>query len=379
VDNRQINLTRFPLFFPEKRAVFLENAGVFDFGRSVVRQQEMIPFFSRRIGLLDGREVPIFAGTKLTGKAGKFDIDALAIRTQQTPLTDAKNYFAGRFKRNLFKQSFIGALYTEGATAPKSRPRPNVRCRRLRQSFTLRRQMKYMMYQLLLLFLLCPACASAQTTSSAVTGAITGVVFDQNEAVVSNARVTLQEAGKTTKTDQAGRFRFERISAGEHRLFITRDGFKAETVHLTLTARALAPLRIVLAVADVRQEIIVSENTSQVSTETGNNQDVASVDREMLDTLPSLGQDYIGTMAGFLNAGATGTSGVTLIVDGMEAVKAGVSASGIQEVRINNNPYSAEYARPGRARIEIITKPGSDRTFRTRRATRNFPGASRSK
>jgi hypothetical protein len=71
VDNRQINLTRFPLFFPEKRAFFLENAGVFDFARSVVRGQEMIPFFSRRIGLLDGQEVPILAGTKLTGKAGR--------------------------------------------------------------------------------------------------------------------------------------------------------------------------------------------------------------------------------------------------------------------------------------------------------------------
>ncbi len=113
-DNRQINLTRFPLLFPEKRAFFLENAGVFDFGRSVVRQQEMIPFFSRRIGLLNGQEVPILAGTKLTGKVGKFDIGALAIRTQPTPLTEAKNYFVGRFKRNLFKQSFIGAMYTEG-------------------------------------------------------------------------------------------------------------------------------------------------------------------------------------------------------------------------------------------------------------------------
>lgn len=114
VDNRQINLTRFPLFFPEKRAFFLENAGVFDFGRSVVRGQEMIPFFSRRIGLLDGQEVPILAGTKLTGKAGRFDLGALAIRTQQTPLTEAKTYFVGRVKRNLFKQSFIGGLYTEG-------------------------------------------------------------------------------------------------------------------------------------------------------------------------------------------------------------------------------------------------------------------------
>ncbi|MGH9940621.1 MAG: DUF5916 domain-containing protein [Blastocatellia bacterium] len=86
VDDRQINLTRFPLFFPEKRSFFLENAGVFDFGRSLVRQQEMIPFFSRRIGLLDGREVPILAGTKLTGKAGRFDVGALAIRTRETPL-----------------------------------------------------------------------------------------------------------------------------------------------------------------------------------------------------------------------------------------------------------------------------------------------------
>jgi hypothetical protein len=114
VDDRQINLTRFPLFFPEKRAFFLENAGVFDFGRSVVRQQEMIPFFSRRIGLLEGREVPILAGAKLTGKAGRFDIGALAIRTQEAPFTEAKNYFVGRFKRNLFKQSFIGGIYTEG-------------------------------------------------------------------------------------------------------------------------------------------------------------------------------------------------------------------------------------------------------------------------
>jgi len=114
VDDRQINLTRFPLFFPEKRSFFLENAGVFDFGRSVARQQEMIPFFSRRIGLLDGREAPILAGTKLTGKAGRFDIGALAIRTQETPFTSAKNYFVGRFKRNFFKQSYAGGIYTEG-------------------------------------------------------------------------------------------------------------------------------------------------------------------------------------------------------------------------------------------------------------------------
>jgi hypothetical protein len=120
VDNRQINLTRFPLFFPEKRAFFLENAGVFDFARTVVRGQELIPFFSRRIGLLEGQEVPILGGAKLTGKAGRFDLGALALRTRATPLTEAKNYFVGRVKRNFFKQSFFGGMYTEGDPANRA-------------------------------------------------------------------------------------------------------------------------------------------------------------------------------------------------------------------------------------------------------------------
>ena len=64
-------------------------------------------------------------------------------------------------------------------------------------------------------------------------------------------------------------------------------------------------------------------------------------------------------MSRFLDAGSIGTSGVTLVVDGVEATRAGVSASAIQEVKINQDPYSAEYPRPGRGRIEIITKPGS--------------------
>ncbi|MGH9803271.1 MAG: DUF5916 domain-containing protein, partial [Blastocatellia bacterium] len=113
VDDRQINLTRFPLFFPEKRSFFLENAGVFNFTRSL-NQPDLIPFFSRRIGLLNGQEVPILAGAKLTGKAGNYDIGALAVRTRATNFTEAKNFFVGRVKRNLFKQSYLGGIYTEG-------------------------------------------------------------------------------------------------------------------------------------------------------------------------------------------------------------------------------------------------------------------------
>lgn len=83
------------------------------------------------------------------------------------------------------------------------------------------------------------------------------------------------------------------------------------------------------------------------------------MNRQSLDNLPIFDQDYIATMSRFLDASSVGTSGVTLVVDGVEATRAGVSASAIQEVKINQDPYSAEYPRPGKGRIEIITKPGS--------------------
>ncbi len=111
VDARRINLTRFPLFFPEKRSFFLENAGVFEFG-FIAR-----PFFSRRIGLLSGQEVPILFGTKLTGKVGRTDIGVLDVRTRETNFAPAKNFFVARVKQNLFSQSYIGAIYTEGDPA----------------------------------------------------------------------------------------------------------------------------------------------------------------------------------------------------------------------------------------------------------------------
>ncbi len=120
VDSRQINLTRFSLFFPEKRAFFLENAGAFSFsnpsGSSV---PDVIPFFSRTIGLLSGQEVPILAGTKLTGKVGRYDVGLLGVRTRETAFTEAKNFFVGRVKRNLFKQSYVGGIFTEGNPADK--------------------------------------------------------------------------------------------------------------------------------------------------------------------------------------------------------------------------------------------------------------------
>jgi hypothetical protein len=122
------------------------------------------------------------------------------------------------------------------------------------------------------------------------------------------------------------------------------------TSRIKIGSRAPAPMRIVLSIADVRQEVTVSTQAARVSTDSIDNLDAVALDRQALDNLPIFDQDYIGAISRFLDAGAVGTGGVTLIVDGLEATRAGVSASAIQEVKINQNPYSAEYSRPGRGR-----------------------------
>lgn len=117
VDSRQINLTRFSLFFPEKRQFFLDGANYFNFGFNGDRDHpfgaRIIPYFSRRIGLDQGRNpVPIIAGAKIAGQAGNWNIGALNI-TDQTD-DETRNFTVARVTRNLGRQSFIGMIGTRG-------------------------------------------------------------------------------------------------------------------------------------------------------------------------------------------------------------------------------------------------------------------------
>jgi len=120
VDTRRTNLTRFPLFFPEKRTFFLEGADTFSFGLGL--GQDIIPFFSRRVGLVNGVEVPIISGGKVNGHVGDTNIGALAIRTNDKAgvVSDRALMGVARVKQNIWKESWIGAIATTGD--PLGRP-----------------------------------------------------------------------------------------------------------------------------------------------------------------------------------------------------------------------------------------------------------------
>jgi hypothetical protein len=119
-DLRQVNLTRFPLFFPEKRGFFLEGAGVFDVA-GLINTTDLRPFFSRRVGLLDDVAVPVRLGVKLTGRQSEYNVGVLDVETgilNDAGLpggsVDRQNLLVARVSRNVLQQSSVGGILTHG-------------------------------------------------------------------------------------------------------------------------------------------------------------------------------------------------------------------------------------------------------------------------
>jgi hypothetical protein len=111
VDERRINLTRFPLFFPEKRMFFLEGSETFNFSSSI----SFRPFFSRTIGLYEGEQVPVLFGTKLYGKIGRTNLSVFDVQTKKYGELPSVNFFAARMTQDIFAESKVGWIFTNGS------------------------------------------------------------------------------------------------------------------------------------------------------------------------------------------------------------------------------------------------------------------------
>lgn len=127
VDEQQLNLTRFNLFFPEKREFFLEGRGIFEFARGGYRSgigrrrggvvgggSAPTLFYSRRIGLQNGGAVSILGGGRLTGKVGPFDVGILTVQTDDEPAVSVAgtNFTVLRVKRDILRRSAVGGMFT---------------------------------------------------------------------------------------------------------------------------------------------------------------------------------------------------------------------------------------------------------------------------
>ena len=127
VDDRRVNLTRFPQRFPERRNFFLEGSGVFSFAE----RNGVSPYFSRRIGLEEGEQIPVRYGARVTGQVGKYELGFIQVNTgghdyvteEDDVVLDAfapaENFTIGRLRRSFWSQSTLGAIYTRRSTAPQ--------------------------------------------------------------------------------------------------------------------------------------------------------------------------------------------------------------------------------------------------------------------
>ena len=113
-DDEQVNLTRFDLFYPEKRDFFLENAGLFDFGtRGLFEPPPFLLFMSRSIGIKDEEEIPLAGGVRLTGRAGGQTVGLLNVATRAGAGEPPANHAVIRLKRDLWATNYIGVAVTD--------------------------------------------------------------------------------------------------------------------------------------------------------------------------------------------------------------------------------------------------------------------------
>ena len=191
---------------------------------------------------------------------------------------------------------------------------------------------------------------------------IRGVLIDPMDRPVPSAPVTLVGGGRQASalTSASGEFQFDNLGPGRYRLHVTVSGFKPIDRTVQVGNR---PVRLVLklALAPLKEQITVASEALRVTTEAGGNLNTISVERGLLENLPILDLDYLTALSRFLAPGTPGDAGTSIIVDGMEMRNVGVTPSAIQEIKINQNPYTAEYPRWSRRRIEVITKAGTDR------------------
>lgn len=215
------------------------------------------------------------------------------------------------------------------------------------------------MLRLLLIVVICAGVALGQQNA----GSLKGQVSDEFGGVIVGATVVAVNASgaeKTATTNGEGNFVINGLASGKYTIKITAPGFaNSETVDVELTAGRTAPFNVTLKVTIEQQKVEVAADVTGVNTEPENNVGAIVLKGADLESLPDDPDDLAAALQALAGPGA-GPNGGQIYIDGFSGGRL-PPLSTIREIRINSNPYSAEYDRPGFGRTEILTKPGTDR------------------
>ena len=198
------------------------------------------------------------------------------------------------------------------------------------------------------------------------TGVLRGTVEDGSGEFVAGAEVRLQSVingqALSANSDEEGQFQFDRVAFGDYLLVVKAQGFKVAEVPIKVGEHTDSPVRVPLQIAAAVESVVVSANSASVPT-AEQNIDVVELDRHWLENLPTKEGDPLAVPSIFLDPATAGALGPKIIVDGVESSALEVPLTSIRKVYVNKSPYSAEFGRPGRGRIEVLTRKGSRRDY----------------
>ena len=209
----------------------------------------------------------------------------------------------------------------------------------------------------------CGLGAHIAAVAQGTTGEIRGTVSDPTGAVIPNASIVLtsdESSIPATLTGRDGSFRFAGVPAGRYSLIVTADGFAPATLDgIEVLPGKIVQKNVGLQLPVAQQQVEVTDEATGVSTSADNNASSIVIKGKDLDAL-SDDPDELQTELTALAGPAAGPNGAQIFIDGFTGGQLPPKSS-IREIRINQNPFSAHYDKLGYGRIEILTKPGTDK------------------
>ena len=190
-------------------------------------------------------------------------------------------------------------------------------------------------------------------------GSLRGIVEDDTGTAIAAAQVIIKsKAAEVSRTtgNEMGEFIFSGLTPGDYVLRAEATNFKPAEMKVNLGTGTPPLQHIRLKIASVSQEITV---TASDPVSMDGNVNSVEVDHDLLKSLPVRDDNPLAAAQVFLDPAASGTEGTKIVVDGVEASDLDVPSSSVKSVAVNKNPYSAEFGRPGKGRIEVVTRPGS--------------------
>lgn len=222
---------------------------------------------------------------------------------------------------------------------------------------------------LFFVFLLISQFAVGQQALRVTGVAVRGTVLDPSGAPLSKAKLKLsgEQEGDVRKTNAAeGAFAFENVPPGSYVLKAEADGFESAKKKLKVGGKPITSADITLSIAAEGESVTVSgkRKNEDESVSTDRNADQLSFEKETLQGLPAPDQNPLALVGSFTSPAAQGAEGLNVLVDGVEMSASSLPARAIRRIRVNHNPYSVRFRRPGKGRVEVLSEEGSMRRLR---------------